>query len=654
MPATMFGFPLILGSTLRHFGSALEWAIRNSQPWPASSPSSTGNPAISGNDIAPRLEKVGLGAGRAGEVVLTADFTLNGGTLTVEGQPVTGYSVRAHVTVKASKTELHFDPAGSDTRLIANGREHAISRALAVEFGLDGTARVDLAKLQLGRWQLLPLSPAIRTEGSNVFVGMDIRPTNATPPFAFRVSEKPEIDLSAFRGLPANVVSPGWGYLIDSRLAAVVVREIEIRMTARPDMREFTAEITTFDGPSRIKVKGAGTYIVTGRGILDGPKGFTFEADVTIAIVNGRVQVAWAVTDARHGAISVMPYLPPPTRTGRLDSNLPMTLGDPNADFGQLTVNALSGGPNVLYCIGSVNYLPVAAPLAETTPEDTVYIQTGKATTLEISNLAASSGKRRAPLHVYSSRLDPSDPAFTPTLKSAQVAPSGRTTCSIGYGGSGTRKGTLLTVTNDKVLATNLFGWEVEGTFAMPRRLEFKHVFHPLYYTSPSKQVPVTNTGNGPLFLHFAVTPANAMFSIYVSDGQMTLDPGETETLEAYFNPGISAPGTVALGRLTTTTQSGLAVHTDLIGRVVKTYVGVGIRWTKALATRSVRLRRPVISLDDHRRRLVVRDHTGEPAAGVEVDVGGQVYLTLPGGLLELEQPLGEDAVVRVKGAVVT
>jgi hypothetical protein len=72
------------------------------------------------------------------------------------------------------------------------------------------------------------------------------------------------------------------------------------------------------------------------------------------------------------------------------------------------------------------------------------------------------------------------------------------------------------------------------------------------------------------------------------------------------------------------------------------------------VATRSARLRRPVISLDDHRRRLVVRDHTGEPAAGVEVDVGGQVYLTLPGGLLELEQPLGEDAVVRVKGAVVT
>jgi hypothetical protein len=71
------------------------------------------------------------------------------------------------------------------------------------------------------------------------------------------------------------------------------------------------------------------------------------------------------------------------------------------------------------------------------------------------------------------------------------------------------------------------------------------------------------------------------------------------------------------------------------------------------VATRSVRLRRLVTALDEQRRRLVVRDHTGEPAAGVEVDVGGQAYITPPSGLLELEKPLGKDTAVRVEGEIV-
>ena len=70
-------------------------------------------------------------------------------------------------------------------------------------------------------------------------------------------------------------------------------------------------------------------------------------------------------------------------------------------------------------------------------------------------------------------------------------------------------------------------------------------------------------------------------------------------------------------------------------------------------ATRRVRVRRPVVSMDESRRRLVVRDHAGEAAGGVDVAIGHQRYTTQPSGLLELEQPLSDDAMVRVEGIVV-
>ncbi len=71
------------------------------------------------------------------------------------------------------------------------------------------------------------------------------------------------------------------------------------------------------------------------------------------------------------------------------------------------------------------------------------------------------------------------------------------------------------------------------------------------------------------------------------------------------------------------------------------------------VASRAIQLRRPVISLDESRRRLVIRDQTGAPAAAVEVEVAGEPLVTGPSGLLELSEPLDEGVVVRVAGAAV-
>jgi len=53
-------------------------------------------------------------------------------------------------------------------------------------------------------------------------------------------------------------------------------------------------------------------------------------------------------------------------------------------------------------------------------------------------------------------------------------------------------------------------------------------------------------------------------------------------------------------------------------------------------AAAKIALRRPVVTVRDDRRRIVVADQHGAPAVGVTLAIGDSVYTTGPGGLVEI------------------
>ncbi|HHG86115.1 MAG TPA: hypothetical protein ENJ82_15305 [Bacteroidetes bacterium] len=586
MQKPKYGFPLILGTKLTHLSSALEWAIRNDHPLKLTNPSQSSGPAISGQNLAFRLNHVSLKAGSGAEVVLQADFILNSGTLQIAGHSVSAYSLRANVGVKMNGTKLHFDPAGGQVKLLANGSEYSILPALAADFGLAGTAVLDLGPFRLGRWQLRPLAPVIRAEGGNAFIGMDVNPGNANPAFRYKQGEKPQLDPSLFTNLPTDLVSTGWGYLVDSSLVVILIRELEIGMNSRKDMKDFKAKVTRFDSPAHISASGSGAITLTGRGWpIDGTHNFKFDAVIKIKLAHERIEAHWEVTKATATlGIDVTNRIPGNAKSGIVVAGLPVALGNAADDFGQLKISQLSGAKNALYCTGIAETLPVEAPSVSSKPSTTIFAKKGLASKFYLENESSSSGKRRAPLYFFANKIDPLNPNFISTSKAPlKILPGKQATCSINYSGSGTENASLRTITNDKILINKILGWEVEGIFLMPTQLTFTYRYHPKVYNSLYKKVKVTNTGKGPLFLNFEISPLTGFFSIYPYNQQMTLNPGETKVLEIAYNPGISAPGVVNNATLTTTTQSGLALRTNLTGRVIETPNGIGTFWTREL-----------------------------------------------------------------------
>lgn len=67
-------------------------------------------------------------------------------------------------------------------------------------------------------------------------------------------------------------------------------------------------------------------------------------------------------------------------------------------------------------------------------------------------------------------------------------------------------------------------------------------------------------------------------------------------------------------------------------------------------AAARIELRRPVVTVRDDRRRIVVADQLGAPAVGVTLAIGDSEHTTGPGGLVELGQPAIPGAALRVQG----
>jgi len=67
-------------------------------------------------------------------------------------------------------------------------------------------------------------------------------------------------------------------------------------------------------------------------------------------------------------------------------------------------------------------------------------------------------------------------------------------------------------------------------------------------------------------------------------------------------------------------------------------------------AAARIALRRPAVTVREDRRRVVVADQHGNPAAGVTLTIGDATYLAGPGGLVELAQPAAPGATMRVQG----
>ena len=71
---------------------------------------------------------------------------------------------------------------------------------------------------------------------------------------------------------------------------------------------------------------------------------------------------------------------------------------------------------------------------------------------------------------------------------------------------------------------------------------------------------------------------------------------------------------------------------------------------TILVATARVTIRQPRVILGDDHRRLVATDHTGRPAVGVVVEIGGARHVAGPGGALELDARAPTGASITVAG----
>lgn len=68
------------------------------------------------------------------------------------------------------------------------------------------------------------------------------------------------------------------------------------------------------------------------------------------------------------------------------------------------------------------------------------------------------------------------------------------------------------------------------------------------------------------------------------------------------------------------------------------------------VAETTIALRRPAVVLGDDGRRVVVRDQAGDPAVGVDLQIGAMRLTTGPGGLAELPRPAEPGAAIVVQG----
>ena len=582
MSNTKFGFPLILGAQLDHLKNALEWAFRNTHPLKRTAPTASGSPALTGSDLIPKLDRIELQT-QSGNIILTAEFSVVAGSLSLGASNITSYQITAPLSISVSKTILEIGPNPAQLQLKSGSQSRSISQKEAEALGLAGTASLDCAPFKLGRWQLRPSNPHLRGEGNHAFIGLDIVPTNSRMPFSYRAGQRPVIKPSDFKNLPTNFVGNGWGYLMDASLAVVALREMEVRMNARSDMKDLVVELDQFPGTQGIKVKGEGKFDTTVPILGRGWYGFDFKATAEIKIVKGQIQLSWTVNHAGHGAINVTNRLPSNARGGQIDSGLPLTLGGPDADFGTLKINSLSGAKDLLFCEGTAGTPKTQAPEAST--DDLIYISKASDYVLFIRNAASSPNARRAPLYYYGSADKPDGPDFIVHHNAPLKINAGKgNVCLIDYDGTGTQKANLESLTNDKTLLTKMIGWETEGTLSMPRQVVFTHVYHAYLYKHIHKKIRVSNIGNGPLFLEFKFDPSTSPFTMYPFDQKLTLDAGQSKEIELVFNPGISAPNVTRTAELVTRTQSGAEFRTNLIGKVVPTpSTGIGIIWSRKL-----------------------------------------------------------------------
>lgn len=113
---------------------------------------------------------------------------------------------------------------------------------------------------------------------------------------------------------------------------------------------------------------------------------------------------------------------------------------------------------------------------------------------------------------------------------------------------------------------------------------------------------------------------------------------------------GVSAEIQVATPPGTTAAAHNASVR--VIGRIADTTEAGGRREVLA-ARHTIALRRPIVSIGDGGRAIIVRDQAGLPAAGLRLVVG-ETEATLPeDGVLALEPPLGPGATVNIGGVPV-
>ncbi|RKH65331.1 hypothetical protein D7W81_17140 [Corallococcus aberystwythensis] len=68
------------------------------------------------------------------------------------------------------------------------------------------------------------------------------------------------------------------------------------------------------------------------------------------------------------------------------------------------------------------------------------------------------------------------------------------------------------------------------------------------------------------------------------------------------------------------------------------------------IAQAQVALRRPSVVVSDDRRKLLAQDQSGRPAVGCRLELGPDVHLTGPGGLVELEVPAQPGVPLKLEG----
>lgn len=564
MAKAQHGYPLIFEFDKLYLQDALASVIREAAVYKSFTSS-----GLEAKHFVPRLDKLEIGARAGGGVALKATFQVASGRLSSGGQDLKSYVLECWLAARVSGTKIELEIDAGNLTMTPPGSP--VPGALAKNLGLVGSLTLDLGGVSIGPWVLTPSEAALRCDGARVFVGVLLDIRDGATPFA----SIPQKDEQAFQAYQGSLQKNDWGYLVDLGLVEVFLDKYKRDQESVASQYDSTEKSlkdlhwtkVEMDGP-KLKVTGEckGHYPTS----IGDYHAVTFEADVELVVEDSRLKARWKVTRATGPlGINILPHLPGSVKDGELNTGFPVQFGSKQSDLGQLTAGKVGGTGNTFFLYGDGTAEPCDNATAKIEPPaPPIYIKTGESVSLIVSNLAAATGRKRAPLRIFHPRLENAGAGIKLSAKEqVQVAPgkaSAADDIKVEYSGSGRTRAELVVPNNDKEAVIPVEAYEVEGQVKVaPSQITLTAYDSskglaggPIGVTyNPTATVTVSHVGECPVRCRLALNDPLNVLSHDGPKGGVVLDKGQALMVRIVFH---------AIGRTATQTfHASLEVYSS-------------------------------------------------------------------------------------------